>query len=381
MKWPSLLSFKIHKHSHKKKFYIKKTSVALLKAPLIQSFRTALGDHDSMENVLFSIEMGDGTKGYGEAAIASHITGETIEQTINNLKSIGEDLIGQEVNDYLQISNRLHARLPKNKSAVAAVETALMDALTRQWGIPLWKFFGGKPKQLVTDITIVIADLAETESAVRKFHKQGFRIFKVKIGRDMDMDLDYKRVLAVKRLAPWCPIYLDANQGYTAEQTLDFLKIIRRAGIRPALIEQPTPKEDWEGLKKVARLAGCPVCADESVSSLPDAMRAIREKAVSVINIKLMKTGLLHSREIALLAKANRIKLMIGGMMESSLAMTAAAHLAAGLGCFDYIDLVTPFFIKQGFDKNPYLSSRGVYDLRKVKVGVGITPDGEIRNA
>ena len=77
---------------------------------------------------------------------------------------------------------------------------------------------------------------------------------------------------------------------------------------------------------------------------------------------------------MGLLGKANGMKLMIGGMMETSLAMTASAHLASGLGGFDYIDLDTPFFIKPGFDRNPYLSQRGVYDLRKVKAGIGIIP-------
>ena len=85
-----------------------------------------------------------------------------------------------------------------------------------------------------------------------------------------------------------------------------------------------------------------------------------------------MKTGILHARKIALLAQAAGVKLMIGGMMESSLAMTTSAHVAAGLGCFDFIDLDTPFFIKKGWDKNPFLSSSGVYDLGKVKAGIGI---------
>jgi len=349
---------------------VSKISVSNLQAPLIQPFRTALGQHDGLENILFSLELGDGTKGFGEAAVASHITGETVEETLKNLKAVGQSLIGRDVSGYLQLSAQLHERLPKNKSAVAAIETALMDALTRQWKIPLWKSFGNKPQRLASDITIVIADLTETERSVKKFYKQGFRAFKVKIGRDEE--LDYMRVLAVKRLAPRCDIYLDANQGYSAEQTLRFLKLLSRAGVKPVLIEQPVPKKDWEGLKKVTRFAGIEVCADESVSSLGDAVRAIHEKAADVINIKLMKFGLIEAREISLLAKANGIKLMIGGMMESSLAMTAAAHLATGLGGFDYIDLDTPFFIKDEFKKNPYLSSRGVYDLRKVKAGVGI---------
>ncbi len=352
---------------------IKMTSVGLLKAPLIQPFRTALGQHDYLENVLFTLELGDGTKGFGEAAIATHITGETLTETMANLKAIGPSLVGKDIADYLQISRELHERGPRNKSAVAAVEMALLDALTRQAKIPLWRFLGDRPRRLKTDITIVIADLAETEDTIKKFYQQGFRIFKVKIG--CDKELDYKRILAVQKLAPRSAIYLDANQGYSAEETLSFLKSLWRAGVTPELVEQPVRKTDWEGLKKVTRLAGTVVCADESVGSLADAQRVIREKSAHAINIKLMKFGFWEAREIALLARAAALKLMIGGMMESSLAMTAAAHLAAGLGGFDYIDLDTPFFIKEGWEKNPYLSSCGVYDLRRVKAGIGIVPD------
>ena len=352
------------------KSYVTKISVSFLKAPLIQPFRTALGSHESLENVLFALTLSDGTKGLGEAAIATHITGETIQETVGNLNAVGESLVGQDPSDYLRISAELHERLPANQSAVAAVESALMDALTRQWNIPLWKFFGSSPKKLSSDITIVIADLKETENAVKKFTRQGFRAFKVKIGRDEK--LDYERVLAVKRLAPRAAIYLDANQGYSADQTLRFLKMIKRAGVTPALIEQPVPKEDWEGLKRVARLSDVPVCADESVRSLPDAARAVRERAVAVINIKLMKCGLFHAREIALLAKAHGVRLMIGGMLETSLAMTTSAHLAAGLGFFDFIDLDTPFFIKDGLKNNPYVNKRGSYNLNGVKAGIGV---------
>ena len=359
-----------------KKSLISKFEVAPIRAQLVQPFRTALGEHTVLENVLFTLELGDGTKGYGEAAVATHITGETVMETTQNLQALGHELIDQDSNDYLAISAHVHSRLPNNKAAVAAIETALADALTRQWKIPLWKFLGvnpRRPQRLVSDITIVIAELKETEDSVKKYYAQGFRAFKVKIGRDKD--LDYKRVLAVKKIAPRCPIYLDANQGYSARQTLEFVRKLKRNGLRPALIEQPVPKTDWEGLKEVTRLAGVPVCADESVSSLTDAVRAVSEKAVNVINIKLMKTGLFQAREIALLARAQGIDLMIGGMMETSLAMTTSAHLAAGLGGFKYIDLDTPFFIKEGRQRdNPYLSRRGVYDLSKVKAGIGIVP-------
>lgn len=354
-----------------KNFYIKDFSVNILRKELIYPFRTSLGEHKNLENVLFTLELDNGIKGFGEAGVAPHITGETIVETINNLKTIGNKLIDKNISDYLSISAEVSHRLSHNKSAFAASEMALLDALTRSLKIPLWKFFGNSCGRIQTDITIVISSLKETEEAAKKFYKQGFRAFKIKIGKDMG--LDFKRVCAVKKIIKGSKIYLDANQGFSADETLKFLKLLQKAKINPDLIEQPVKKDDWEGLKKIRRLSNVPLCADESVQTTADCRKAIKEKVVSVINIKTMKSGFIQGREIARLAKKSRLGLMIGGMLESSLSMTASAHFAAGLGGFKYIDLDTPFFLKEG-KENPYLSSRGIYNLLKVKSGIGIIP-------
>jgi len=351
---------------------IVKTSVKFFQAPLSQTFRVASGQHECLENILFTIELKDGTKGYGEAAVATHITGETLEETLNNLKDLRPWLKGRAIGEYLDISAHLHERLPHNQSAVAAVEMAMMDALTRHLRMPLWRLWNSRPQRLRTDITIVITDLDETQARAKAFKAQGFQTFKIKIGRDMDMD--FKRVEAVYRIFPRAQIMLDANQGYSVRQTLQFLRRLSKVGIVPDLIEQPVARADWEGLKRLTRESKVCVCADESASSLAEAIRIIKEKAAGAINVKLMKTGLVHALEISRLAHAAGVKLMMGGMMESNLAMTASAHVAAGLGYFDFIDLDTPFFIKGEAARNPFLSSYGVYDLSRVKTGIGITP-------
>ncbi len=356
---------------------IAKASVKFFQAALNQPFRIACGQHDQLENILFTIELRDGTKGHGEAAVATHITGETIEQTLKNLKGIALWLKGKVIEDYLNISTQLHERLTSNQSALAAVEMAVFDALTRYLRVPLWRLWASNPKRLRTDITIVIADLDETKAKTRAFKTQGFRAFKIKIGRDKrpnSFDVDIKRVEAVCCIAPRASIILDANQGYSARESLQFLKQLSKIGIVPDLIEQPVPKADWEGLKQVTRESRVCVCADETSSSLADALRIIKEKAAGAINVKLMKTGLVHAFEISRLAHAAGVKLMIGGMMESNLAMTCSAHRAAGLGYFDFIDLDTPFFINGEAARNPFLSPQGIYDLSNVKSGIGITP-------
>ena len=351
---------------------IKEAKVSTLKAVLIQPFRTALGEHQSLDNLLFTVKLTNNVVGYGEAAVATHITGETVLGTERNLKAAAEWLAGKDLRDYLKISHVLHDRWGKNPAMIAAVEMALFDALAKKFHCPLWRFFGPCCRKLKSDITIVIADLPETESSIQKFYHQGFRSFKVKIGRDFDLDI--KRVAAVWKMAPKSKIYLDANQGFSADEMLKFLTRLKRLRIRPDLLEQPVPRDDYEGLIKISKSTDIPVCADESVRSIPEAIHLIQTKAVDVFNIKLMKFGMVHAYEIVKLAKISGVRLMIGGMLESSLAMTAAGHLAAGSDGFDYVDLDTPFFIQDEAQRHPYLSFTGVYDLHKVKEGIGVTP-------
>jgi L-alanine-DL-glutamate epimerase-like enolase superfamily enzyme len=357
-----------------KSFLIRETEVFPLQAPLLQPFRTALGGHDTLDNLAFVLTLSDGTRGFGEAAIATHITGETLASTRRHLVAAGPRLRGQDARDYLSLSGMLHERWGDNPAMIAAVETALFDALTRRHGVPLWQWFGPRPRRLRSDITVVIASLEETRETTARFYRQGFRRFKVKVGRDFEADV--RRVEAVRTAAPRGIIYLDANQGFSAEQSLQFLRVLKRLKIRPALLEQPVPRADFDGLKKVSRSTDIPVCADESARSIPDVTRIIRERAASVISVKLMKSGVVRSVEIARLARAHGLALMVSGMMESGLAMTAAAHMAAGLGCFSYIDLDTAFFVRGEVERQGYLSSGGVYDLTQVRRGIGIRPRG-----
>lgn len=353
-----------------KNLRVKSITVSHLRAPLITPFRVASGVHKSLDNLLVTLMLDNGLTGYGEAAVATHITGETIPQTMANLKDAAKMLNNKCVDDYVGISQHLKERYPQNPCVRAALEMAMFETFAKFLKVPLWKCFGPTAAKLTTDITIVIGTLEETKKQARQFYKKGFRTFKIKIGKNADLDV--KRVAAVHEIAADSRIYLDANQAFTAKETLAFLKEIKKLDIPIDLLEQPVAKEDKDGLKKLAKEAGVPICADESARSLDDVLWIIKNKAAQVINIKTMKTAMIESREIAQAAKAAGIKLMIGGMMETSLSMTASAHLAAGIGGFDFIDLDTPFFIKGEQQKNPFLSSEGIYTLSKNHPGIGL---------
>ena len=352
---------------------IKKFSVQNLDAELFTPFTISSGSHRSLENAVFTLESAGGLRGCGEAAIATHITGETRAQTVKSLQRAGKLLAGQDAANYLKLLCLLEGELDGNRAALAAAQMAVLDLVCRLQGISLWKFFGGKLPAVKTDITVVIGKAAAALDFTLKMRRQGFKIFKVKTGADMDED--FRRLEAVKKAAPGAAIYLDANCACTAKEAEAFIKKLARMGIKPAVLEQPVAKDDIDGLAYLSRKLPMPVCADESAYSLDDVFRLIKRKAVTAINIKLTKLGFLCAREVWALARASGIKLMMGEMLESELASSAAAHFAGGLGGFDFIDLDTPFFLKDsGMKGASFLSRDGVYSLAGVKAGIGVVP-------
>jgi L-alanine-DL-glutamate epimerase-like enolase superfamily enzyme len=361
-------------------FDIAEATAAIIRSPLATPFRIATGQHDELANVFLRLCTADGLCGYGEAAVATHITGETVTATLANLQGAADALQGRRIDDAESVCREFAPDFAGNHAGLAALEMALLDLCARVRGVPLYRLFtpltASAPRlTFATDITIVIGSLDEARAAARRFTRRGFTVFKIKIGRDEALDLE--RILAVREIAPDSRLILDANMGFGAGRMLAFLERLERRGARPVLLEQPAPKDDWEGLAAItAALAGSGtlVCADESVASLADARRAIDSFAVSAINVKAMKSGLLEGVEIARLATAHGIPLMLGAMMESALSITASAHLAAGLGCFDFIDLDTTFFLKGELARSPCLDASGRFDLHHAAHGIGVEP-------
>ena len=356
-----------------KETIIKKIKVGKLSADLIMPFAISSGCHNRLENVLFQIELKNGIKGFGEAAIANHITGETQNLTYDNLKKAALWLEGKDIADYFKLFLFAEEKLDKNRSALAAVEMAVLDALTKSLNIPLWKFYGDKCEKIKSDISLVIGGEKNNYAFIKRMAKRGFNVFKIKVGVDFDEDIN--RVIGVCKISGGGSVYLDANCAYDAKTAFEFIKTLERHNVRPLVFEQPTAKDDYEGLKFLAGKLKMPVCADESVSSVEDAFRIIKYGYANAINIKLMKFGLMRAREIYNLAGIKNVKLMMGEMLESPLSSLCAAHFAGGLGGFDFMDLDTPFFIKSKIVESGRIIKRsGIYEINKVKKGIGIKP-------
>ena len=355
---------------------IERMDIKVIEAPLATPFRIATGQHNTLKNVFVRLMLKGGIRGFGEAAVATHITGETVEQTARNLREAAALGIGEDISDYRSFLSAFREKFTDNHAGLAALEMAVLDAWTRTLKIPLWKLFGTRTVPLRSDITVAIGSLEEAKTFAAAYARRGFKTFKVKVGKDHALDL--ARVLAVKKAAPRAAIVLDANQGFDAKGMLRFLKELRKYKAVPVLVEQPVPRDDKDGLRQVTRAvrsSGMLVCADESVKSLADAVWAVRAKAVTAINVKFMKSGILEGEAIARLARAAGMELMIGAMMESSLAVTASAHMACGMGCFKFIDLDTTYFLKGALARSPYLDGKGCFDLSRARAGIGVNVD------
>jgi len=312
--------------------------------PITDPFVVATGTRVVAENVFVRLTLSNGTYGYGEAAPFPEVGGEDRESCLRALAHLAPLLIGQSVQDYQKLGRLLAEQAPFFPAARCGIETALLDAHCRATGIPLWRIWGCadvRPRD--TDITLPIATLEKTLSLARDWYEQGFRLFKMKVGKDVDADV--RRLEALHRTLPGISFIGDGNQGFSRTECLAFVDGVRQFGGVMVLLEQPVARDDLDSLAAIRRATGIPVAADESVRSLDDARKVIAQGAADYINIKIMKTGVLNAAEIASFTLKAGLKLMIGGMLESRIAMGCSFSLVLGMKGFDVLDLDTPLLL------------------------------------
>ena len=308
---------------------IESIRLAMLRVPLKTPFKTALRTVEAVEDVVVMIRTDTGHVGYGEAPATAVITGDTHGSIIEAVrKVIGPRIIGQEIANLNRITRLVQGAMENNFSAKAAVEIALYDLWGQLYDAPLYKLLGGGDPVVTTDITISVDYIdkmvADSVAAVDR----GFASLKIKVGKDMGVDIE--RVKAIHAAVEGRALLrLDANQGWTAKQAVTAMHALEDAGVHLELLEQPVRAKDLDGLKYVTDRVHTPVMADESVFGPAEVIELIRRRAADIINIKLMKTGgLSNAIRIADIASLYGVECMIGCMIESSISVAAAVHLA-----------------------------------------------------
>jgi L-alanine-DL-glutamate epimerase-like enolase superfamily enzyme len=292
---------------------------------LRHTFRISRGTQDVAQVVITTLEH-DGIQGHGEAS-PSRRYGETTEAALDFLRKV--DL--KEFSSPLElegITAYLNTVATGNPAAKAAVDIALHDWAGKKLGEPVYRLWGlDRSKTPSTSFTI---GLDSPDIIARKVSEaEEYPILKIKLGTERDRD-----IVAAVRKETKKPIRVDANEGWkTKELALERIKWLEQEGVD--FVEQPMPATDLAGCAWLKERVNLPLFADESCVRLQDAPKL--QDAFDGINIKLMKCGgLREAMRMIHTARALGMKVMIGCMVESSVAVTAAAHLSP---LVDYADL------------------------------------------
>lgn len=323
---------------------IKNIRFGILRVPLKTPFKTSLRTVDEIADVVVLIETDSGHTGYGSAPATAVITGETHGSIIEAISQvIGPAVAGLEIADLNRIIDRIQKCIVKNYSAKAAVEIAVYDLFGQLYQAPLYKLLGGGESTITTDITISVDYIDKMVEDAIEATERGFETLKVKVGKDPAMDIE--RIKAIyAATADTALIRLDANQGWTPKQAVSVLRALEESGVQLELVEQPVRGDDIEGMKYVTERIHTPVMADESSFGPREAIDIIQMRAADIINIKLMKTGgISNAVKVADIAGVYGVECMIGCMLESSIGVAAAVHIAAAKSkVITKVDLDTP---------------------------------------
>jgi L-alanine-DL-glutamate epimerase-like enolase superfamily enzyme len=288
------------------------------------TFTIAHGASDVRHNVLVRID-----EGVGEAPVVPYYH-ETPQGVMDYVAQVAP-LLGDDV---FQLEDIL-ARLPRagaSAAGYAAIDIALHDLVGKRLGIPLYQFFGLNPARVPETSFTISIDRPDVMAARAK--ESDLPILKIKVGAGDDV----ATVRAIRN-ATDARLRLDANAGWTREQAAELVPQLAEYDIE--FIEQPLAREDWDGLRWLKRRVRVPIFADESAQTEKDLPKLAG--AIDGVVVKLMKTGGLRGalRTMAV-ARALDLKVMLSCMVESSVGVTAAAHIAP---LADYCDLDGPLLI------------------------------------
>ncbi len=328
----------------------------LLKRP----FTTALRTVSSANSLVIKIETDTEHSGYGEAPPVVLITGDSKASAKSAvLDFIAPAVIGEDIENIEGIIRKINRAMVHNTTAKAAVDMAVYDLYAKFYKAPLYKLLGGYRREVETDLTISINSIEEMVKDSIEAVNDGYRILKVKVGKDPKADVT--RIAEIRRaVGEDVKIRVDANQGWLPKDSVRIIRQFEDKGLNIELVEQPVKASDIAGLKFVTDNVLTPILADEAVFSVENAIDIIKDRAADLINIKLMKTGgIYNALKICAVAETYGVECMIGCMLESKLAVSAAAHLACAKAAITITDLDGPGLCKDDpFKEGPDFNGR-----------------------
>lgn len=280
---------------------------------------------DEVRSIRVVLRDADGLEGIGEAT-PQKFYGETPETALAALDFYAPRLPA-DIFSLEQAEADLARAMTGNNSVRAALSTALHDLVGKRLGVPIYRLWGLDPATApISTFTIGIDTPEKMRQKVRE--AASYPVLKVKLGTSDDL-----AILRAIREETTKELRVDANCAWTAVQAVRMLPVLEEFGV--TVLEQPVARADLDGFAQIRRHARIPLIADESCHVATDIPHLAGR--VDGINIKLAKTGSLREAlRMVAVARAHHLMVMLGCMVESSIAITAAAHLAP---LMDLIDL------------------------------------------
>ena len=302
-------------------------------------FTIATGTMHFAQNTLIKVFTDSSVIGIGECSAFPMIVGETQNTCYEMAKDFAALWKGKDALNIEDRLNDLHSFTAGNTTIKSAFDMALYDIAAKNVGQPLYQFLGGTKKEMLTDITVGIGTPETMGLQAKAFVDNGATILKIKLGKNATEDVSRIKTIRAA-VGQTCKIRIDANQGWSFEDAKKALVQLGEYDIE--FCEQPMRVYNDDKLPELMQVSPIKIMADESVYNHHDALRLIKNNACLYINIKFAKSGGINEAlKIIEVAKKYDIKCMMGGMLESRVALTAFAHFAAANSQIIFYDMDT----------------------------------------
>lgn len=303
-------------------------------------FTIATGTMTFAQNLFIRIHTDENLYGVGECSAFPMIVGETQSTCFVMAQDFAALWKGKDPLAITERMQELHLFTARNSTVKSAFDMALYDLAAKAAGQPLYQYLGAVSiKKMETDLTIGISDVDTMVQTAKAYIAKGVRIIKIKLGKDPDTDI--ARVHAIRKaVGPSIQLRIDANQGWDYDGALKVLTALADLDIQ--FCEQPMRTYSDQLLPVLKSVSPVAIMADESVFDHRDAIRILDSDGCDYVNIKLSKSsGILEAIEINRVCEERSIPCMIGGMLESRLAITACAHFATAHQNVKFYDMDT----------------------------------------
>ena len=260
--------------------------------PLVAPFEIALGVIAEADHLFVRIRTDDDLVGWGETTPLPQITGDTSGISAAAATTLAGLLLGTNPLDIESRITDLSLALAFNSSLRSAFDMALYDVAARVAGLPLYALLGGGSRPLQTDVTIGLEEPEVMAEQAAELQQEGVPAIKVKLGTTAAEDAE--RIESIRAsIGDGMPLRIDANQGWDFPTAVAVLRRLESSGIE--YCEQPIAHWDFDGLRRLRSRVTIPIMADESVFDHHDAFRLTAAGCCDYLNIKLAKSGGIHT--------------------------------------------------------------------------------------